>query len=166
MGKVVTSTNKDFLLDIVGRYTVTIGGKSYDTVCVMDIETCDCGVVSDQLLDMDGKTILWRRYNRNDWAFDRYKTLERATARKRQTYRKWHNLRSLVRLHYRSYCLKYEIFCFLRGALLYRSKTPHVRSGSQTFRTATSRVVSCHNFPHKGITLCAAMRLIPQKTSA
>ena len=66
MGKVVTSTNKDFLLDIVGRYTVTIGGKSYDTVCVMDIETYDCGVVSDQLLDMDGKTILWRRYNRND----------------------------------------------------------------------------------------------------
>ena len=38
-GTVVTSTNKDFLLDIVGRYTVMIGGKSYDTVCVMDIET-------------------------------------------------------------------------------------------------------------------------------
>lgn len=73
MGKVVTSTNKDFLLDIVRRYTVTIVGKSYETVCIMDIETCDCGVVSDQLLDMDGKTILWRRYNRYDWAIDRYK---------------------------------------------------------------------------------------------
>lgn len=39
VGNSVTSANKDFLLDIVGRYTVTIGGKRYDTVCVMDIET-------------------------------------------------------------------------------------------------------------------------------
>ena len=76
VGNSVTSVNKDFLLDIVGRYTVTIGGKSYDTVCVMDIETYNsynCGVVSEQFLDKDGKTILWRRYNRDDWAIDRYK---------------------------------------------------------------------------------------------
>jgi len=72
-GSVVTSLNKDFLLDIVGRYTVTIGGKRYDTICVMDIETYDCGVVSEQFLDKNGKTILWRRYNRDDWAIDRYK---------------------------------------------------------------------------------------------
>ena len=73
VGNAVTSVKKDFLLDIVGRYTVTIGGKSYDTVCVMDIETYNCGVVSEQFLDKDGKTILWRRYNRDDWAIDRYK---------------------------------------------------------------------------------------------
>ena len=73
VGDSVTSVKKDFLIDIVGRYTVTIGGKSYDTVCVMDIETYNCGVVSEQFLDKDGKTILWRRYNRNDWAIDRYK---------------------------------------------------------------------------------------------
>lgn len=73
VGNTVTSANKDFLLDIVGRYTVTIGGKSYDTVCVMDIETYNCGVVSEQFLDKEGKTILWRRYNRDDWAIDRYK---------------------------------------------------------------------------------------------
>ena len=41
-GTIVTSVNKDFLLDIVGRYKVTIGGKCYDTVCVMDIETYNC----------------------------------------------------------------------------------------------------------------------------
>ena len=74
-GTVVTSTNKDFLLDIVGRYTVTLGGKSYDTVCVMNIETYNCGVVSEQFLDKNGKTILWRRFNRDDWAIDRYKKL-------------------------------------------------------------------------------------------
>ena len=71
-GSVVTSADKDFLLDIVGRYTVTINGKSYDTVCVMDIETYNCGVVSEQFLDKNGRTILWRRFNRNDWALDRY----------------------------------------------------------------------------------------------
>lgn len=72
-GKTVTSVKKDFLLDIVGRYTVTIGGRRYDTVCVMDIETYNCGVVTEQFLDKDGKTILWRRFNRDDWAIDRYK---------------------------------------------------------------------------------------------
>lgn len=72
-GTVVTSVSKDFLLDIVGRYTVTIGGKRYDTVCVMDIETYNCGVVSEQFLDKNGRTILWRRFNRDDWAIDRYK---------------------------------------------------------------------------------------------
>ncbi|MBR3824484.1 MAG: sigma-70 family RNA polymerase sigma factor [Lachnospiraceae bacterium] len=71
-GNVVTSLDKEFLLDIVGRYTVTINGKSYDTVCVMDIETYNAGVVSEQFLDQNGRTILWRRFNRNDWAYDRY----------------------------------------------------------------------------------------------
>ena len=71
-GAVVTCVNKNFLLDIVGRYTVTINGKTYDTVCVMDIETYNCGVVSEQFLDRNGKTILWRRYNRDDWAMEYY----------------------------------------------------------------------------------------------
>ena len=30
---------------------------------VMDIETYNCGVVSEQFLDKNGKTILWRRFN-------------------------------------------------------------------------------------------------------
>ena len=38
-GSIVTSTDQKFLLDIVGRYTVTLNGKTYDTVCVMDIES-------------------------------------------------------------------------------------------------------------------------------
>jgi len=72
-GTVITSADKEFLLDIVGRYTVTINGKIYDTVCVMDIETYNCGVVSEQFLDKNGRTILWRRFNRDDWAMERYK---------------------------------------------------------------------------------------------
>ncbi len=72
-GDIITSVNKDFLLDIVGRYTVTIGGKSYDTVCVIDIETYNTGVVSEQFLDKNGRTVIWRRFNRDDWATDSYK---------------------------------------------------------------------------------------------
>ena len=72
-GNTVTTENKDFLLDIVGRYTVTIGSKSYDTICVMNVEAYNCGVISEQFLDKDGKTVLWRRYNRDDWAIDHYK---------------------------------------------------------------------------------------------
>lgn len=71
-GNRVTCANKSFLLDIAGRYTVTIQGKQYDTVCVMDIETNNCGVVSEQFLDRNGRTVLWRRFNRDDWAIDRY----------------------------------------------------------------------------------------------
>ena len=72
-GSTVTCAGKDFLLDIVGRYAVTINGKTWDTVCVMDIETYNSGVVSEQFLDTNGRTVLWRRYNRDDWAIDRYK---------------------------------------------------------------------------------------------
>lgn len=68
----VLTANKDFLLDVVGRYTVEIAQKRYDTICVMDIETYNCGVVSEQFLDKNGRTILWRRYNRDDWAFERH----------------------------------------------------------------------------------------------
>lgn len=71
-GSDIKSSNKPFLLDIVGRYTVNINEKAYDTVCVMDIETYNGGVVSEQYLDENGRTILWRRFNRNDWAFEKY----------------------------------------------------------------------------------------------
>lgn len=72
-GEVITTSDNKFLLDIVGRYTIRINGKSFDTICVMDIETYNGGVVSEQFLDKNGRTILWRRFNRDDWAIDRYK---------------------------------------------------------------------------------------------
>lgn len=71
-GSCVNTEDKEFLLDIVGRYTVAIGGKQYDTVCVLDVEAGGCGVVLEQFLDKNGRTILWRRFNRDDWAMDTY----------------------------------------------------------------------------------------------
>jgi len=59
-------------IDIVGRYEVTINGKTYDTVCLMDVECFDDALVSEQYIDQNGRTVLWRRFNRDDWAFHRY----------------------------------------------------------------------------------------------
>lgn len=70
-GSVITAADQDFLLDIVGRYTVSIQGKKFDTVCVMDLSAGS--VITEQYLDHEGKTILWRRFNRDDWALERYK---------------------------------------------------------------------------------------------
>ena len=50
------------LPDIMGRYTVTIGGKRYDTVCVLDTDRRD--VFTQQFLDKNGKTVLWRTFDR------------------------------------------------------------------------------------------------------
>jgi len=66
-GDEITAKDKPFLLDVVGSYTVEIGGRSFDTICVVDIETYDDGVMSEQYLDRSGRTVLWRRFNRDDW---------------------------------------------------------------------------------------------------
>ena len=72
-GRDITTTDKQFLIDIVGRYNVKINRKTFDTVCVINIGANNSGVVSEQYLDKNGRTILWRRFNRDDWAFNFYK---------------------------------------------------------------------------------------------
>ena len=71
-GNCITGTIPREVVDVVGRYRVTIGGKSYDTVCVMDIECYNDAVASEQYVDQNGRTVLWRRFNRDDWAIDRF----------------------------------------------------------------------------------------------
>ena len=71
-GSVITTANKPFLLDVVGRCTVTIRGRRYDTVCVMDCGAYNDGAVTEQYLDQNGRTVLWRRFNRDDWHFASY----------------------------------------------------------------------------------------------
>ena len=63
------------VMDIVGRYSITINEKTYDTVCLMDIETYEKGVVTEQYIDKNGRTILWRRFNADDWKYERYNQL-------------------------------------------------------------------------------------------
>ena len=71
-GSIITTQNVPFLLDVVGRYTVTIGGKAYDCLCVIDVETYNSGVLSEQFIDANGRTVLWRRFNRDDWNLKTY----------------------------------------------------------------------------------------------
>ena len=70
---VCLGVSKDILIaDIVGRYDVEINGKIYDTVCFMDINVYNPGILSEQYIDQNGRTVLWRRFNRNDWNIERY----------------------------------------------------------------------------------------------
>ena len=55
------------IVDVVDRCELIIGGRTFDTIRVMDIEDYLTGVVSEQYLDSDGRTVLWRRFNRDDW---------------------------------------------------------------------------------------------------
>lgn len=71
-GSEITCPTDREVLDIAGRYTLTIGDKVFDTVCVMDIFPPENGILIEQYLDQNGRTILWRRFNRDNWAFDRY----------------------------------------------------------------------------------------------
>jgi len=74
-GDKIICKKDDDVADIVGRYIVEINGKSYDTVCLVDIEYYNKGVFSEQYIDKNGRTVLWRRFNKNDWQFNNYKIL-------------------------------------------------------------------------------------------
>lgn len=56
------------LMDVTGRYQVEIGGRSYDTVLVVDIQPENGGVMTESYLDKNGRTVLWRRFNGDEWA--------------------------------------------------------------------------------------------------
>lgn len=72
-GSVLTTRSEQKeLMDVVGRYTVTIDGKRYDTICVVMHEAYMGGMVSEQFIDQNGRTVLWRRFNADDWHFDHY----------------------------------------------------------------------------------------------
>ena len=74
-GSAVTTAKEPFMLDVVGRYEVQINGKTYDTICVIDAGAYEEGVLTEQYLDRNGRTVLWRRFNRNDWMQQGYKRL-------------------------------------------------------------------------------------------
>ena len=72
-GAVIECPREKYVLDVTDRCIVKIGGTEYDTIRVMDIECYNAGVVSEQFLDKNGRTILWRRFNCDDWHFNHYK---------------------------------------------------------------------------------------------
>ncbi len=67
-GSALTTHTTEPALDVVGRYTVAIGGKTYDTICVVLTDGMyEEGTVSEQFIDREGRTVLWRRFNADDW---------------------------------------------------------------------------------------------------
>ena len=68
----VYTARKEGVLDVVGRCDLTLDGKTTDCIAVMDLSAYVDGVVSLQYLNRDGRTLLWQRYNRDDWELDRY----------------------------------------------------------------------------------------------
>lgn len=71
-GTDVIQTLDDEVADVVGRFKVDIGGKSFDTVCVMELGHFNGAVAIEQYIDQNGRTVLWRRFNKDDWAIKRY----------------------------------------------------------------------------------------------
>ncbi|MBQ6478957.1 MAG: RNA polymerase sigma factor [Erysipelotrichaceae bacterium] len=77
-GNIITTADGEEVMDLVGRYDVTINGKTYDTVCLMDVCTYDEYTVSEQYIDRSGHTVLWRRFNRKNrrWLFDGFESAD------------------------------------------------------------------------------------------
>ena len=52
--------------------TLTMDGQTHDCIAIMDLTAAKEGVASLQFLNRKGRTVIWQRYNRDDWALDRY----------------------------------------------------------------------------------------------
>lgn len=66
-GNVFSFEGRSQVMDVVGRYLVKINGKDFETICLVDFETYNEGVATEQFIDKKGRTILWRRFNQNTW---------------------------------------------------------------------------------------------------
>ena len=66
------TAQEEGVLDVVGRCDLILDGKTNDCIAVMDLSASMEGVASLQFLNREGRTLLWQRYNRDDWELDRY----------------------------------------------------------------------------------------------
>lgn len=69
-GNELTIPREVHCMDVTGRYTVTLNDVEYDTVCITDFFAN--GALSQTYADRSGRTVLWRRFNKDDWAFGQY----------------------------------------------------------------------------------------------
>ena len=63
---------REGVLDVVGRCELILDGKAHDCIAIMDLSAYADGVASLQYVDREGRTLLWQRYNRDDWELGRY----------------------------------------------------------------------------------------------
>lgn len=59
--------------DVVGSFKITFNNKVYETVRLIDYQNGNHGgMLCEYYIDKNGRTVLWRRFNRNDWANKSY----------------------------------------------------------------------------------------------
>ncbi|MBE6685887.1 MAG: sigma-70 family RNA polymerase sigma factor [Ruminococcaceae bacterium] len=69
-GNSISISSSKNIRDAVGRYNIEFENKAYDTICL--IEYFISGVLTEHYIDKNGRTVLWRRFNKNDWANKHY----------------------------------------------------------------------------------------------
>ena len=72
-GNEVSISTEKHIMAVTSRHKIRMGGKEFDTICL--VEHFDNGVLTETYIDKNGKTVLWRRFNKNDWANNRYGNL-------------------------------------------------------------------------------------------
>jgi hypothetical protein len=63
-GNSISFSESGVCSDAVGRYTVAINGKEYDTVLVINVSCIDDGVLTEEYIDPHGNSVLFRRFDR------------------------------------------------------------------------------------------------------
>ncbi len=72
---IITYDGDAQIIDLTGDFDINIGAKIFETVCIMTVGHFDGAIAIEQYVDKNGRTVLWRRFNRDDWAYSRYKKL-------------------------------------------------------------------------------------------
>ena len=90
------------VFDVTGRFEVTVGTRTFETVRITYIETdADGTILCEYYVDANGRCVLDRRFNADDWKISYYKKkLARKAAGKRGDLRQRRALRALVQLHF------------------------------------------------------------------
>ena len=66
------TAKREGVLDVVGRCDLALDGETADCIAIMDLSAYAEGVASLQFVGRDGRTLLWQRFNRDDWELRRY----------------------------------------------------------------------------------------------
>ena len=74
-GNAITCPPNKQVMDVVGRYNIEMNGKTYDTILLVDVELYNTGTLAEHYIDQNGRTVLWRRFNHNNWHFKHYNQL-------------------------------------------------------------------------------------------
>lgn len=67
------TSEKSNISDVVGRYSVKISEKEFDTILLLQLD--ENGAMTESYIDQKGRTVLWRRFNKDDWNIKKYKVL-------------------------------------------------------------------------------------------